>query len=461
MVAGAALAGCGGTAAPVKVPEGWSRTDAADGAVTFTDKLNRIEIVPSAATSAPTPRSVNDSVLPALRGHVPGFAAGTVSTVSRPAGQAVLVTCRGNAPADPVTGTVVRDSVERYVFFRAGHRADLTLSGPVGADDADSLALRGVALRLRRGETVAVLGATRQRYLRPAPGRSRRPVGLPPPHRRRRRRRRERRPVLHPPARRGTARTVTRTPTLLSMPARQDRSPAPVLLVIEDDDTIGRHLEAGLRAQGYATTWCRTGTGGLGAARETTPDVVLLDLGLPDADGIDVARELRSRYPDLLLVIVTARTDEIDVIAGLDAGADDYLVKPFTLSVLLARLRAHLRRLPAAQDDRKATYRIGGLVLDAQARRCTLGGVEVPLRPKEFDLLAVLAQQAGTAVSREDLMARVWDENWFGPTKTLDVTLASLRRRLQAAAREAGPRVEPPSVSTLRGYGYRLETDPV
>ncbi|GAA3251533.1 response regulator transcription factor [Streptomyces lavendulae subsp. grasserius] len=253
---------------------------------------------------------------------------------------------------------------------------------------------------------------------------------------------------------------MTRAPTLLTMPARQDHSPAPVLLVIEDDDTIGRHLEAGLRAQGYSTTWCRTGTGGLSAARATAPDVVLLDLGLPDADGIDIARELRSRYPDLLLVIVTARTDEIDVIAGLDAGADDYLVKPFTLSVLLARLRAHLRRLPAAQDDRKATYRIGSLVLDARARRCTLGHVEVPLRPKEFDLLAVLAEQAGTAVSREDLMARVWDENWFGPTKTLDVTLASLRRRLQAAAREAGPSVEPPSVSTLRGYGYRLETDP-
>lgn len=177
VVAGAALAGCGGsagTAAPrtavpatapapaesnpagdipddqafvayhsdrggftVKVPEGWSRTDAADGAVTFTDKLNRIEILPSPATAAPTPRSVNASVLPALRGHVPGFAAGKVSTVSRPAGQAVLITYQGNAPADPVTGKVVRDSFERYVFFHAGHRADLTLSGPVGADNVD------------------------------------------------------------------------------------------------------------------------------------------------------------------------------------------------------------------------------------------------------------------------------------------------------------------------------------
>ncbi|MGG8406473.1 response regulator transcription factor [Streptomyces sp. 12297] len=243
------------------------------------------------------------------------------------------------------------------------------------------------------------------------------------------------------------------------MPARQDRSPAPVLLVIEDDDTIGRHLETGLRAQGYATTWCRTGNGGLAAARATPPDVVLLDLGLPDADGIDIARELRSHHPDLLLVILTARTDEIDVIAGLDAGADDYLVKPFTLSVLLARLRAHLRRLPTGHDDRETTYRIGNLTLDTRARRCLLGNTEVPLRPKEFDLLAVLARHAGTAVSREDLMAQVWDENWFGPTKTLDVTLASLRRRLQQAATDARPPVAPPDITTLRGYGYRLEED--
>lgn len=241
------------------------------------------------------------------------------------------------------------------------------------------------------------------------------------------------------------------------MPAPQDRSPASALLLIEDDDTIGRHLDTGLRAQGYATTWCRTGSSGLAAAHAAPPDVVLLDLGLPDADGIDIARELRSRHPDMLLVILTARTEEIDVIAGLDAGADDYLVKPFTLSVLLARLRAHLRRLPAGHGDRDATYRVGDLALDTRARRCLLGDVEVPLRPKEFDLLTVLARHAGAAVSREDLMAQVWDENWFGPTKTLDVTLASLRRRLQQSAAGSRQPVEPPSVTTLRGYGYRLE----
>ncbi|MFF3861342.1 response regulator transcription factor [Streptomyces sp. NPDC002209] len=243
------------------------------------------------------------------------------------------------------------------------------------------------------------------------------------------------------------------------MPAPQDRSPAPVLLVIEDDDTIGRHLDTGLRSHGYDTAWRRTGSDGLTAADATPPDVVLLDLGLPDIDGIDVARELRSRHPDMLLVILTARTDEIDVIAGLDAGADDYLVKPFTLSVLLARLRAHLRRLPTAHGDRETTYRVGHVTLDIRARTCLVGDVEVPLRPKEFDLLTVLVRHTGAAVSREDLMAQVWDENWFGPTKTLDVTLASLRRRLQQAAADAQPPVDPPTVTTLRGYGYRLEED--
>ncbi|MFG2666704.1 response regulator transcription factor [Streptomyces sp. NPDC048387] len=243
------------------------------------------------------------------------------------------------------------------------------------------------------------------------------------------------------------------------MPAPHDRNHSPTLLIIEDDDTIGRHLDTGLRAHGYATTWCRTGNGGLQAARTAPPEIILLDLGLPDADGIDIARELRSRHPDLLLVILTARTEEIDIIAGLDAGADDYLVKPFALSVLLARLRAHLRRLPPGHDDQETALRIGALVVDTRARTCLLGGEEVALRPKEFDLLAVLAEHAGTAVSREDLMAQVWDENWFGPTKTLDVTLASLRRRLAQGAAQAVPPANPPSISTLRGFGYRLESE--
>ncbi|MDT0546495.1 MULTISPECIES: response regulator transcription factor [Streptomyces] len=229
------------------------------------------------------------------------------------------------------------------------------------------------------------------------------------------------------------------------------------VLVVEDDDIIGRHLETGLRGSGYQVAWSRTGGSGLAEARRLPLDVVLLDLGLPDVDGIEVARELRDEFPDLLIVILTARGEEIDVIAGLDAGADDYLVKPFALTVLLARLRAHLRRLPAGPPGSGEPVRLGDLTVDIAARRCLLGDGEVELRPKEFELLAVLAQHPGEAVSRETLMARVWDENWYGPTKTLDVTMSSLRRRLQTAAADCPVPLELPELTTLRGHGYRLE----
>ncbi|MFF3816234.1 response regulator transcription factor [Streptomyces bluensis] len=229
------------------------------------------------------------------------------------------------------------------------------------------------------------------------------------------------------------------------------------VLVVEDDDTIGRHLETGLRSNDYAPTWSRTGSAALAEAAQTPYDVLLLDLGLPDMDGLDVARALRAGHPDLLIIIFTARTDDIDIIAGLDAGADDYLVKPFSLTVLLARLRAHLRRRTAASTPQEPV-RLDDLVLDTTARRCTLHGEELPLRPKEFDLLAVLAQHAGEAVSRETLMAEVWDENWFGSTKTLDVTMASLRRRLTEAADNTPHPSHLPRITTLRGHGYRLES---
>ncbi|MET8243919.1 response regulator transcription factor [Streptomyces sp. NPDC005202] len=238
-------------------------------------------------------------------------------------------------------------------------------------------------------------------------------------------------------------------------PTAPDRSRFRVL-VVEDDDTIGRHLETGLRSNDYAPTWSRTGAGALAEATRTPYDVLLLDLGLPDLDGLDVARTLRARYPDLLIMILTARTDDIDVIAGLDAGADDYLVKPFSLTVLLARLRAHLRRHTVAFAPQEP-IRLGDLVLDTTARRCTLHDREVPLRPKEFELLALLTRHAGEALSRETLMAEVWDENWFGPTKTLDVTMAGLRRHLTEAAEASDHPTRLPRITTLRGHGYRLE----
>ncbi|MEP7369685.1 MAG: response regulator transcription factor [Dermatophilaceae bacterium] len=232
------------------------------------------------------------------------------------------------------------------------------------------------------------------------------------------------------------------------------------VLVIEDDETIGLHLKAGLLGGGYGAYWSRTGEDGLTQARESPPDVVLLDLGLPDIDGVEVARTLRGEQPNLLIIILTARTDEIDVIVGLDAGADDYLIKPFSLTVVLARLRAHLRRRPDT-DPETEPIRIADLVVDVAARRCLLGGREIDLRPKEFELLVALARHPGVAVTREDLMTQVWDENWFGSTKTLDVTMAALRRQLSGlgmaspTTAPAGP--VPPKITTLRGHGYRLE----
>ncbi|MFC6160080.1 response regulator transcription factor [Kribbella jiaozuonensis] len=228
------------------------------------------------------------------------------------------------------------------------------------------------------------------------------------------------------------------------------------VVVVEDDEAIGRLLDRALTSNGYQTFWSRTGRAGLALARREQAEVVLLDLGLPDADGVDLARRLRSDLPSLLLVMLTARGEEIDIVSGLDAGADDYLVKPFSLTVLLARLRAHLRSRPTPQHDGPVV--IADLTVDTAARRCRLGTNELVLRPKEYELLETLALNAGTAVSREDLMATVWDENWFGSTKTLDVTIASLRRQLEAAATRTGtPPERVPSVVTLRGHGYRLD----
>ncbi|MDQ6657166.1 MAG: response regulator transcription factor [Actinomycetota bacterium] len=240
--------------------------------------------------------------------------------------------------------------------------------------------------------------------------------------------------------------------------------PAPELsavLIIEDDEVIGRHLELGLSSHGYLATWARTGRAAIQLAGINPPAVALLDLGLPDIDGIDVARALRSAHPDLLLVILTARSDEIDIIVGLDAGADDYLVKPFTMTVLLARLRAHLRRhTPSPAED--SPIAVGDLVIDRAARRCLLQGQNLPLRPKEFELLAALASHLGCAVSRDDLMAQIWDENWFGSTKTLDVTMAALRKQVSSAVgnANASASAQLPTITTLRGHGYRMEMPP-
>jgi DNA-binding response OmpR family regulator len=224
------------------------------------------------------------------------------------------------------------------------------------------------------------------------------------------------------------------------------------LLVVEDDETIGTALTTGLRAHGHSVSWQRTARGALEAAAGRSFDLALLDLGLPDLDGIEVCRRLRASQPASVLVMLTARSEEMDVVVGLEAGADDYLTKPFRFGELLARVRAHLRRsavVPAAQ----ALLEVGALVVDVGARRVTVAGTEVVLRTKEFELLARLALDAGTAISRETLMADVWDAHWYGSTKTLDVHVAAVRRKLAAATGDAAA----PQITTLRGHGYRME----
>jgi DNA-binding response OmpR family regulator len=231
------------------------------------------------------------------------------------------------------------------------------------------------------------------------------------------------------------------------------------LLVVEDEEKIGALLATALEANGSTVTWCRDGQGALSALNARAFDLALLDLGLPDLDGIEVCRLLKRRQPQCVVVVLTARRDEMDVIEGLESGADDYLTKPFRMTELLARVRAHLRRASVG-DFVTDVFTSGDLTLDPGARRCLVGGREVPLRPKELDLLARLAADAGRAVTREALMDDVWDRNWFGSTKTLDVHVAALRRRLAEAAELVDPPARVPAIVTLRNHGYRLDVEP-
>ena len=232
-------------------------------------------------------------------------------------------------------------------------------------------------------------------------------------------------------------------------------------MLVEDDPRIGPLVVSSLRDHGHETVWCVTGKDAVDVAGGSVLDLVLLDLGLPDMDGVDVCRVLRAEQPDIVIVMLTARGEDMDVITGLESGADDYITKPFGMTVLQARVRAHLRRLPHAGDV--DMMRCGDLEIFPGARRCTIAGVEVPLRAKQFELLERLARDLGRPVPRDVLMADVWDENWFGSTKTLDVHVATLRQRLSAgatrAAAGAGRPLRLPRLVTVRGVGYALDLD--
>jgi DNA-binding response OmpR family regulator len=217
------------------------------------------------------------------------------------------------------------------------------------------------------------------------------------------------------------------------------------ILVIEDDEAIASGLVRVLDGHGYAVRRLSRGAGAVRAA-DASVGLVILDLGLPDVDGLDVCRRLRAARPDLAILILTARDNELDVVSGLDAGGDDYLVKPFHLSELLARIRSHLRRAGATTVAPEPMLEAGEVRVDRSARRAWRAEQELTLRPKEFDLLALFVANAGIALTRERIMDEVWDTAWMGSTKTLDTHVLGLRNKLGAE-----------SIATLRGVGYRFE----
>ena len=223
----------------------------------------------------------------------------------------------------------------------------------------------------------------------------------------------------------------------------------PCILFVEDEPSIADPFARALRRAGFDPVTARTGREALALANRLDPDLVLLDLNLPDTDGRDVARELRRRG-DTPIVMLTARGTEMDRITGLELGADDYVVKPFSAEEVIARIRAVLRRARRPAEPTVEPVQVGPLTVDFGARRASLDGSELQLSRKEFDLLAELVRNAGQVVSREQLMERVWDENWFGSTKTLDTHVGWLRRKL--GDDPAAPRY----LHTVRGVGFRF-----
>ena len=255
------------------------------------------------------------------------------------------------------------------------------------------------------------------------------------------------------------------------------------VLIVEDDDAIATPLAKGLEREGLGVDRVETGAAALGLAAAVAFDVVLLDLGLPDRDGFEVCRQLRARS-DVPIIVVTARSEEVDRVVGLELGADDYIVKPFGFRELLARIRAVTRRraprsegnpeleppswpngeplsspaerqttttAPVSELITELVTEVGELTVDRRARRVALGDAALNLTPKEFDLLAFLAEDAGAVRSRQQLLEEVWDPHWYGPTKTLDVHVASLRKKLG----------DPAWIETVRGVGFRLASPTV
>jgi len=246
---------------------------------------------------------------------------------------------------------------------------------------------------------------------------------------------------------------------------------AHTILVVEDDDGIALPLLRTLGREGYTVERCDTGGSAVDRVGAGGIDLVVLDLGLPDIDGLDVCRWIRANGFQGPVLILTARGGELDRVVGLDFGADDYMSKPFGLAELLARARALLRRAPLSLPDASAVSTppavaaanasiptpqsiapSAALRVDSLARRAWEGAKEIALTTKEFDVLALLLADRGSVVTREQLMDEVWDQNWFGSTKTLDVTIGRLRQKLETAGSLS-------RVTAIRGVGFRIDDD--
>ena len=219
------------------------------------------------------------------------------------------------------------------------------------------------------------------------------------------------------------------------------------ILIVEDDPSVADGILDGLNSATFETKHVSTGTAALDTVSAFSPDLVLLDLGLPDMDGTDVCREIR-KTSSVPIIVVSARDEEIDRVIALEIGADDYVVKPFGMRELVARIKAVARRSTTHESPVAAApeREFGALTIDTRAIRVTLNGDEIHLTPKEFELLVYLSEDPGAVHRRTDILHDVWDTNWYGTTKTLDAHIAAIRKKLG----------DPTWIESVRGVGFRF-----